>query len=65
MLSVNDLIYPMFVVEGKKIRDKIDSMPGIFRLSIDELINDATECLNLGIPAIALFPVIDKEKKIL
>ena len=63
MLSVNDLIYPMFVVEGKKIRDKIDSMPGIFRLSIDELINDATECLNLGIPAIALFPVIDKEKK--
>lgn len=62
-LSVNDLIYPMFVIEGQKIRQKIDSMPGIYRLSIDELILDASECFNLGILAIALFPVIDKDKK--
>lgn len=62
-LSIDDLIYPMFVIEGKKIREKIDSMPDIFRLSIDELINEAKDCYDLGIPAIALFPVIEDRFK--
>ncbi len=62
-LSVSDLIYPMFVMEGENLRNSVDAMPGIFRLSIDELICDATKCFELGIPAIALFPVISKEKK--
>ena len=62
-LSVDDLIYPIFVIEGFNIRQTIASMPGIFRLSIDQLILDATQCYDLGIPAIALFPVINDEKK--
>ena len=64
-LSIDDLIYPVFVIEGKKIREEIESMPGTFRLSIDELINEAKECYKLGIPAIALFPVIDDKIKTL
>lgn len=56
-LSVSDLIYPMFVVEGKNQRQKIKSMPGIERLSIDLLVAEARELVALGIPAIALFPV--------
>jgi porphobilinogen synthase len=64
-LSIDDLIYPMFVIEGKKIKEEIESMPGTFRLSIDELINVAKECYELGIPAIALFPVIDDKIKTL
>ena len=62
-LTVDDLIYPMFVIEGINIRQKIASMPGIYRLSIDQLILDASQCFDLGIPAIALFPVIDDGKK--
>jgi len=62
-LSVNHLIYPMFVIEGANIRQDIDSMPGIKRLSIDELIKDAQECFDLGIPAIAIFPYIEQEFK--
>ena len=57
-LSVSHLIYPMFVIDGNKIRQDIPSMPGIQRLSIDELLKDAKECFDLGIPAIAIFPVI-------
>ena len=56
-LSVDDLIYPMFVLEGKNQREAIASMPGIERVSIDLLVKEATELVNLGIPAIALFPV--------
>ena len=62
-ISVSNLIYPMFVIEGKSIRQDIESMPGIQRLSIDELIKDASECHQLGIPAIAIFPYIDKKLK--
>ncbi|SFV68840.1 Porphobilinogen synthase [hydrothermal vent metagenome] len=62
-LSINDLIYPIFVVEGKKQRQNIDSMPNIQRLSIDELLIEAQEIVNLGIQAIALFPVISENKK--
>jgi len=62
-ISVGNLIYPMFVIEGTGIRQDIASMPGIQRLSIDELIKDASECHQLGIPAIAIFPYIDKKLK--
>ena len=53
----------MFVLEGSNIRQEIISMPGIHRLSIDELIKEAKECFDLGIPAIALFPYIEKNLK--
>jgi|TARA_B110000003_G_C16650912_1_gene534091 porphobilinogen synthase len=62
-LNVSHLIYPMFVLEGSNIRKKINSMPGIHRLSIDEIIKEAKECFDLGIPAIALFPYIEKNLK--
>lgn len=55
-LTTDDLIFPIFIVEGEKQRQPIDSMPGIFRLSIDELLLEAKELVELGIPAIALFP---------
>jgi len=58
-LSVSDLIYPMFVVEGQKQKVAIDAMPGIFRYSIDELLKEAEELVKLGIPAIALFPNVE------
>lgn len=58
-LSTDDLIYPMFVVEGQGRRDPIDAMPGIERYSIDELVEEAADAYNLGIPAVALFPNIE------
>ena len=60
---MDDLIYPMFVVEGEKVREPIHSMPGVYRLSIDNLIMEASQCYDLGIPAIALFPVIPMDLK--
>jgi porphobilinogen synthase len=62
-LTVSHLIYPMFVLEGSNTREEINSMPGIHRLSIDEMIKTAKECFDLGIPAIALFPYIEKNLK--
>ncbi|MDP0560876.1 MAG: porphobilinogen synthase [Candidatus Endonucleobacter sp. (ex Gigantidas childressi)] len=62
-LSTDDLIYPVFVLEGQGQRSHCAAMPGIERLSIDELIKDAEEWVELGIPAIALFPVTAAEKK--
>ncbi|MDT8383416.1 MAG: porphobilinogen synthase [Gammaproteobacteria bacterium] len=56
-LSVDDLIYPMFVLEGTGQREAIPSMPGVERVSIDELLKEAAELVALGIPAVALFPV--------
>lgn len=56
-LSVDDLIYPIFVIEGAKTRERVSSMPGIERLSIDELVSEARELVALGVPAVALFPV--------
>jgi porphobilinogen synthase len=64
-LSVNDLIYPMFLLPGTNRREAISSMPGIERLSIDLLLREAEELLELNIPAIALFPVIAPEDKTL
>jgi porphobilinogen synthase len=62
-LTVDALIYPIFVVEGKKQRQPVVSMPGIERLSIDELLRECESLLKLRIPAIALFPVIPPDKK--
>jgi len=62
-LSVNDLIYPVFVLEGNNRREAIASMPGIERLSIDLLLIEAKELVELGIPAIAIFPVPPADKK--
>ena len=62
-LTANDLIYPLFVIEGESIKEKIDSMPGIERLSIDQLLIEAKEIVDLKIQAIALFPVISSENK--
>lgn len=62
-LSVKDLIYPMFVLEGEQRREAIASMPGIERLSIDLLVKEVQELHRLGIPAIALFPVTPESAK--
>lgn len=62
-LGCDDLIYPMFVIEGKNRRQSIDSMPGIERLSVDLLIDEVIALYKMGIPAIALFPVIDASAK--
>jgi porphobilinogen synthase len=62
-LSSNDLICPLFVIEGHNSRESVASMPDVYRLSMDLLLHEAEALLNLGIPAIALFPVIAMEKK--
>ena len=62
-LSVDDLIYPMFVIEGSSKIEEIQSMPGVKRLSIDLLVEKSKHLTQLGIPAIALFPVTSAEKK--
>ncbi|GAA6131418.1 porphobilinogen synthase [Halopseudomonas sabulinigri] len=62
-LTADDLIYPVFVLEGEGQREAIASMPGIERLSIDLLLEEAAELVELGIPAIALFPVTPLQKK--
>ena len=61
-LTVDDLIYPMFILEGEKKREAIQSMPGIERVSVDYLLKEAEQLLNLGVPAIALFPVTPENK---
>ncbi|MGM0593554.1 MAG: porphobilinogen synthase [Pseudomonadota bacterium] len=63
VLTANDLIYPMFVLEGEGQREAVASMPGIERLSIDLLLKEAEELVALGIPMVALFPVTPQEKK--
>ena len=57
VLTANDLIFPMFVLEGVRRREAVTSMPGVERVSIDELVKEAAQVAELGIPAIALFPV--------
>ena len=62
-LTVNDLIYPVFVLEGEGQREAVASMPGVDRLSIDLLLIEAAELVELGVPAIALFPVTPLAQK--
>ena len=62
-LTADDLIYPVFVLEGKGISEPVASMPGVFRHSLDRLLKVAEEAMQLGVPALALFPVIDQPLK--
>jgi porphobilinogen synthase len=62
-LSVDDLIYPVFVLDGENRREAVASMPGVERLSLDLLLKEAKELVALGIPAIALFPVLTQDIK--
>ncbi len=64
-LSVDDLIYPVFIIEGQGIIEPIPSMPGVNRYSLETLLPVAQECVDLGIPVMALFPVIDPSLKAL
>jgi len=63
LLTTDDLIYPVFVIDGKQTRQPVGSMPGIERLTIDELLKEAEQLLKLTIPLIALFPVTPADKK--
>lgn len=62
-LSSNDFIYPVFLLEGKSREEAVASMPGVSRVSLDLLLPIAEECVQLGIPVMALFPVINNELK--
>ena len=62
-VTANDLIYPVFVVDGTQQRQAVLSMPGVERLSLDLLLPVAEDCVKLGIPVMALFPVIDQSLK--
>ena len=62
-LNASDFIYPMFIVDGEQQRQAVESMPGIERVSIDLLLEEANEICRLGIPAIALFPVVGESGK--
>ncbi len=62
-LTANDLIYPVFVMEGENRREPVGTMPGVERLTLDELLKVAGECVELGIPMLALFPQIDPALK--
>ena len=59
-LSADDFIYPVFVIDGENRSEAVPSMPGVERLSIDRLLRQAERCVQLGVPAIALFPVVDR-----
>ena len=63
VITANDLILPVFVKEGKGEREPVPTMPGVFRQTPDELLKTCKECVDLGIPMVALFPVIDASLK--
>ena len=64
-ISASDLIYPMFILMGKNRREAVESMPGVERLSIDLMLEEAQTLAKLGVPAIALFPVVNQDVKTL
>jgi porphobilinogen synthase len=63
VISAHDLIYPVFILDGANQRQQVASMPGVERVSVDLLMKVAEECVSLGIPVLALFPVIDQSLK--
>jgi porphobilinogen synthase len=63
LLTAADFIYPVFVLDGNDRTEAVDSMPGVRRMTIDRLLEEAQRCVHLGIPAIALFPAIDSRLK--
>ena len=62
-ISVDDLIYPVFIIEGENQREAVPSMPKVERLTIDQLLIEAGLLVKYGVPVIALFPVIEQDKK--
>jgi len=60
-LSADDFIYPVFVIDGNNRREAVPSMPGVERLTVDGLLEQAARCVELGVPAMALFPVVDNK----
>jgi porphobilinogen synthase len=62
-LTTDDLIYPVFIIDGKRRTEAVSSMPGIRRYTIDKLLPHAEQCVKLGIPALALFPAIERNLK--
>jgi len=62
-ITASDLIYPVFILDGSNVRQQVASMPGVERVSLDLLMHVAEECVTLGIPVLALFPLIDASKK--
>jgi len=65
VLSANDLIYPVFVIEGKNRAEKVASMPGVERMTVDRLLAVAATCVKLRVPVLALFPVVEQKLKTL
>ena len=63
VLTTDDLIYPVFVIDGKARTEPVPSMPGVLRYTVDRLLKHAESCVQLGIPALALFPAIEKKLK--
>ena len=62
-LTPDDFIYPVFVLDGAKREEAVPSLPGVSRKSVDLLFRDAERCMQLGVPAMALFPVIPQDQK--
>src|SRR5688572_33293917 len=60
-LSVEQLVLPLFAVPGKKVRCAVKAMPGVFQLSVDELVNEARQAHELGVPAVLLFGIPEKK----
>src|SRR5688572_32197410 len=65
VLSTDDLIYPVFILDGKNRTEKVASMPGVERLTVDRLLPVAERCMKLRVPVMALFPVIEQKLKTL
>ena len=62
-LTINDFIYPLFLLEGSNKKEEIPSMPSIFRYSLDSLIDEISECVDLGIKGFCIFPSLGDDKK--
>src|SRR5690349_11013694 len=63
VLTANDLIYPVFVIDGKARTEKVASMPGVERVTVDRLVRVAEQCVSLQVPVLALFPAIEPKLK--
>lgn len=63
VVTVNDLVFPLFLLEGKKQKSEIASMPGIYRLTLDHMLSEIEHCLKLGIQAFDIFPVVGEQLK--
>ena len=62
-LTVDHLVYPLFVVDGKNIKEEISSLPGNYRMSIDNILHEIEECMHLGLRSFILFPAIEAKNK--